>query len=134
DLLTELRSRKVHLAIVLNEYGGTAGLVTIEDVLEEIVGEIEDEYDEAEPPREKPQNGTMVVDGRMAIEEVNEALSISLPVPEDFETVGGLVFHRMGKVPRAGEHLTVDNVRLTVTDADERTVKRLRVEVVPRPD
>jgi CBS domain containing-hemolysin-like protein len=133
-LLNEMRGRKVHMAIVLNEYGGTAGLVTIEDVLEEIVGEIEDEYDEGEATPEQTGSDTLLVEGRTPIEEVNRALEIALPVPEDFETVGGLVFHRLGKVPQKGDRVTVDNVALTVTDADERTVKQLRVEVLPRSE
>jgi CBS domain containing-hemolysin-like protein len=128
DLLSEMRARRVSLAVVLNEFGGTSGVVTIEDVLEEIVGEIEDEHDRSSPPV-KATNGVIVVEGRTAIEDVNEALSTSLPVEEDFETVGGLVFHRMGKVPRVGDRVSLDGVTLTVTEADERTVKRLRVEL-----
>ena len=129
DLLNEMRGRRVSLAVILNEFGGTSGVVTMEDVLEEIVGEIEDEHDRESPPPVTVHEGTLLVDGRTPIEEVNRALSIDLPVQEDFETVGGLVFHRMGKVPQAGDLVTVDGVDLTVTDADERTVKRLKVEV-----
>jgi CBS domain containing-hemolysin-like protein len=131
DLLAEMRARKVHMAIVLNEFGGTSGLATIEDILEEIVGEIEDEYDEAAPAPPRAENGTLVVDGRTTVEEVNKALRVALPVHDDFETVGGLVFHELGKVPRCGDQLTVGNVAMTVTDADERTVKQLKLVVVP---
>ncbi len=134
DLLNEMRDRRVSMAIVMNEYGGVAGLVTIADVLEEIVGEIEDEHDLAEEPPPTPgKDGTLLVEGRTSLEELNEMLSLSLPVDQDYETVGGLVFHRMGKVPRAGDRVTVENVALTVTDADERTVKRVRVEVLSTP-
>jgi CBS domain containing-hemolysin-like protein len=130
DLLAEMRTRKVHLAVVLNEFGGTAGLVTFEDVLEQIVGEIEDEYDEEEPLVSVAGAGVVLVDGRTPIEDLNRALSVRLPVEEDYDTVAGLVVHRLGKVPPAGERLELDNVALTVTDADERTVKRLRVQVL----
>jgi magnesium and cobalt transporter len=132
DLLEEMRQRRAHLAVVLNEFGGTAGLVTIEDLLEAIVGDIGDEYDAPvlEAPPEGPRAGVLDVDGRTPIEEVNRALRVELPVEEDFETVGGLVLHRLGKVPRAGDQLTFENVALTVTEADERTVRRLKVQLL----
>lgn len=130
DLLTELRGRRVHMAIVLNEFGGTAGVVTIEDILEQIVGDIEDEHDHTEEPVRPAENGVMDIDGQTPIEEINEALSVSLPVLDDFETVGGLVFHELGKVPQSGDELTVEGVAITVTDADARRVKRLRLRRV----
>ncbi len=132
DLLAEMRGRRVSLAVVLNEFGGTSAVVTMEDVLEEIVGDIEDEHDSVAPPPVTVRDGALYVDGKASIEEVNEALSIDLPVHNDFETVGGLVFHRLGQVPRVGDRLTVEGVSLTVTEADERTVKRLRVRVPTR--
>ena len=132
DLLAEMRGRRVSLAVVLNEFGGTSGVVTMEDVLEEIVGDIEDEHDPVAPPPVVVRDGALYVDGKTSIEEVNEALSIELPVHEDFETVSGLVFHRLGQVPRVGDRLTVHGVNLTVTEADERTVQQLRVRV-PTP-
>ncbi|MFV1959073.1 MAG: hemolysin family protein [Planctomycetota bacterium] len=131
QLLEELRARRSSLAIVTNEYGGTAGLVTMADILEEIVGEIEDEHDREEPEPRPGPDGAIVVGGRTPIEDVNELLSISLPAEEDFETVGGLVFHRMGRVPKAGDRIEVGNVTLTVTGANERTVKSVRVQVRP---
>jgi len=132
DLLGEMRRRRVSLAIVLNEFGATSGIVTIEDVLEKIVGEIQDEHDAASSPPVTVRDGAVFVDGQTSIEEVNEALSIALPVHEDFETVGGLVFHELGQVPKVGDRVTVDGVSLTVTDADERRVRRLRVRVPSR--
>ena len=138
DLLREMRARKVHLAIVLDEFNGTTGLITIEDLLEEIVGEIEDEYDEPEQNGRTPEmlaDGMLRVDGRTSIGEVNEQLSIALPIEEDFETMSGLVFHQLGKVPAAGEHVAIDGVVLTVLEADERTVTSLQVEVLaPGPE
>jgi CBS domain containing-hemolysin-like protein len=133
ELLQEMRKRRIHLAIVTDEYGGTGGLVTIEDILEAIVGPIADEYDKEtlQGAVQQARAGLLVVDGRTPIEDVNRALSVTLPIEEHFETVGGLVLHRLGKVPRTGERLTLDNVALTVTEADERVVKRLQVQLMP---
>jgi CBS domain containing-hemolysin-like protein len=129
NLLQELREQKVHIAIVLDEYGGTAGLVTIEDILEEIVGEIADEYEPAEPePILKIDPNTFEVDARVHIDELNEEMDISLPEDEDYDTVGGFVFSELGKIPAAGEELSHSNVRLRVIEAEERRIIRLRVE------
>jgi len=133
DLLAELREQKVHLAIVLDEYGGTAGLVTIEDILEEIVGEIADEYEVPEPePIRRIDPNTIEVDARVHIDELNEELSTQLPEDEDYDTVGGFVFSALGKIPEAGEELCYHNITFRVIDAEERKINRLRVEV--RPD
>jgi CBS domain containing-hemolysin-like protein len=132
DLLQELRQQKVHLAIVLDEYGGTAGLVTIEDILEELVGEIRDEYEDPEPdPIRRIDEHTLEADARVHIDEVNEELGIELPEGDDYDTVGGFVFSTMGKIPAAGEEMWHENVRLRVIDAEERKINRLRIEVVP---
>ena len=131
DLLGELREQKVHLAIVLDEYGGTAGLVTIEDILEEIVGEIADEYEAPEPdPIRRIDASTIEVDARVHIDELNDELGIKLPEDEDYDTVGGFVFSVLGKIPATGEELRYDNVKFQVIDAEERKINRLRVEVV----
>ena len=137
DLLTEMRARRIHLAVVVDEFGGTSGLVTIEDLLEEIVGEIRDEYDDDEvdePPTKpaKPPVEPVDIEGRTPIEEVNRMLAVTLPVEEDFETIGGLVFHQLGSVPEAGNQLEIEGVAVTVLEADERTVQRVRVQ--RRPD
>ena len=132
DLLQELREQKVHLAIVLDEYGGTAGLVTIEDILEEIVGEIEDEYETPEPdPIRRIDTSTLEVDARVHIDELNDELSVGLPEDEDYDTVGGFVFSKLGKIPETGEELHYNNVKFHVIDAEERKINRLRVEIVP---
>lgn len=137
-LLAEMRAKQVHMAIVLDEFNGTAGLVTIEDLLEDIVGEIRDEHDDEEDELspltldEGLASGTLDVEGRTSIEEVNQALSVELPIEEDFETMSGLIFHQLGTVPMVGVQLDVEDVRLTVLEADERTVQRVRVET--RPD
>jgi putative hemolysin len=120
----------MHLAIVLDEYGGTAGLVTIEDIIEEIVGEIADEH-EGKMAREvtKLSDNAATVEGKMHIDDLNEALDIELPESEEYETVGGLLFTNMGRVPARGEHWERDNVRFTVLDSDERRINRVKVTV-----
>jgi putative hemolysin len=138
ELFQEMRQKKVHLAIVVDEYGGTAGLVTIEDVLEEIVGEIRDEYDVEE--RESLvmlDDHTALVDARMHLEEVNERLGLDLPVGE-VDTLGGFVYSRMGHVPQQGEQITHDGVVIRVEELEGQRIARLRVEKLstqpaPRP-
>lgn len=134
DLMQDMKARKVHLAVVVDEHTRVAGVVTIEDLLEEIVGDIQDEYDDEEeapaPTPEELATGSLEVEGRTPIEDVNRALDVHLPVTDDYETVGGLVFHELGKVPEAGDRLELDAVALTVLEADERTVRRLHVQKV----
>ncbi len=131
DLLKDMQVRKVHLAVVVDEHTRVAGVVTIEDLVEVIVGDIQDEYDEeveALPPTpEQLAGGSLEVDGRTAIEDVNRALDVRLPITDDYETVGGLMFHELGKVPEAGDRVDIESVVLTVLEADERTVRRLQV-------
>jgi CBS domain containing-hemolysin-like protein len=137
DLLRKLQGRKVHLAIVLDEYGGTAGMVTIEDLLEEIVGEIQDEYDQEEPLVVKISDDEARVDGRAAVEDLGEALDVDLSTLEDadeYDTVGGLVYHRIGGVPKPGDRVDLpeSGIVLTVeTIAGRRVGKVLAVR--PRP-
>lgn len=127
ELLQEFRKKRVHIAIVIDEYGGTSGLVTIEDLLEQIVGDIQDEYDIEEEWIIEETDGTVVVDGRLSIEELEEHLGIQVE-REKFDTVGGLVFHLTGRIPVSGEVVTAQDIRITVLAADERRVTRLRVE------
>ena len=131
QLLRQLRLEKVHIAIVLDEYGGTAGLVTIEDILEELVGEIDDEYDR-EVPSEINQidKDTLEVDARVHVDEVNDALEIEIPDNGDYDTIGGFVFSTLGKIPAEGEEFTHENVRFTVMDAEPRKINRLRIHVL----
>ncbi len=131
DMLREMRRERVHIAIVLDEYGGVAGLVTVEDIIEEIVGEIEDEYDpDYEERIERIDADTVEVDARVHIDELNDALEINLPEEDDFDTVGGFVFASMGRVPKAGESFTQDGVEFTVLQADSRRVHRVKVGVL----
>jgi putative hemolysin len=129
DLLHEFQRRKVHIAIVLDEYGGTAGLVTIEDLLEEIVGEIQDEYDEEEPLVERIDDDRYRVDGRASVEDLLELWDIKTPLEDDseYDTVGGLVYHRIGGVPSPGDEIQVDGLRLTVETTDGRRVGKVLV-------
>ena len=130
DLLHEFQRRKVHMAIVLDEYGGTAGLVTIEDLLEEIVGEIQDEYDVEEPLVERLDEDRARVDGRAAIDDLLEIwdLRIELEDEDEYDTVGGLVYHRMGGIPQPGDEVRMDGLHLTVESTDGRRVAKVIVE------
>ncbi|MFG0316773.1 MAG: hemolysin family protein [Planctomycetota bacterium JB042] len=134
DMLREFKENKIHMAIVLDEYGGTSGLITIEDVLEEIVGEIDDEYDSDEetPVLDKLGPDRAQVDARIYIEDLNDALEIHLPDDADFDTVGGFVFSHLGRVPQRGERFAWENLDIQVLDADDRRVKLLEVNVLER--
>ncbi len=130
-LLQELQRGRNHMVVVLDEYGGVSGLVTIEDVLEEIVGEIVDEYDAAhvEGLRELGP-GVCEALGRVHIDEINERLGLELPEDADYDTIGGFVFNELGHIPTAGEDLVWRNVRITVLDATRRRIERVRIEVL----
>jgi CBS domain containing-hemolysin-like protein len=126
DLLTEFKLRRVHMAIVVDEFGGTAGLVTIEDVLEEIVGEIRDEYDTDEPaPMERLPDGDLLFDGRATVDEVEEALGSPLPRGE-FDTLAGFLAKSLGRIPARGEQVRTGGTVFTVAEADARRVSRVR--------
>jgi putative hemolysin len=129
DLLHELQRRKVHLAIVLDEYGGTAGLVTIEDLIEEIVGEIQDEYDVEEPMIERLSDNEARVDGRAAVDDLQELFdtAFGLEDEDEYDTVGGLIYHRIGGVPKPGDEVRVDGLVLTVETTDGRRVGKVLV-------
>jgi putative hemolysin len=130
ELLHEFQEGKGHMAIVLDEYGGTAGLVTIEDILEELVGDIADEYESEEPePLVRIDDSTVEVDARMRIDEINDELDLSLPESEDYETIGGFVFSSLGKIPDRGEECAHDNVVIRVTDASPRKINRVRLQI-----
>ncbi len=130
ELLHEFQTQKVHMAIVLDEYGGTAGLVTIEDILEELVGEIVDEYDQDEPePLTRIDDDTMEIDAKVRIDEINEELNIELPESESYDTIGGFVFSTMGRIPESGDSCQHENVNIRIVHAEPRRIKRLRVHV-----
>jgi CBS domain containing-hemolysin-like protein len=130
DLLKLFQKSRTHIAVVLDEYAGVSGLVTIEDVLEEIVGEIDDEYDQqAEAAIRKIDEDTCEALGRTHIHEINELMVFDLPENADFDTIGGFVFAEFGRVPAPGETITWhDTVRVTVLEASRRRVNRVRLE------
>jgi CBS domain containing-hemolysin-like protein len=126
DLLKEFQVKQVQLAIVVDEYGGTAGLATLEDLLEEIVGEIRDEYDvESEPVVEEGQ-GTYAFSGKASFDEVRDRLHVEIE-PEGFETVGGYVLTRVGRVPAAGETFELDGLVVEVVEAERRRIHRVKI-------
>ena len=130
DLLREFQTQKVHMAIVLDEYGGTAGLVSIEDILEELVGELADEYEATEPaPVKALDDSTYEVDARIRIAELNDQLHVDLPESQDYETIGGFVFAKLGRIPRAGEQCEHQNVHIEVIGAEPRRITRLLLKV-----
>jgi putative hemolysin len=133
DLLQSLQRRRVHIAIVLDEHGGTAGLVTIEDLIEEIVGEIQDEYDEEEPLIVPISDLEARVDGRTPVDDLVDHFDTSLDGEdsEQFDTVGGLVYHHIGGVPKVGDRVTVDGLVLTVETTDGRRVRTVHVAREP---
>jgi putative hemolysin len=127
-ILQDMRSKRLHMAIVSDEFGGTAGLVTIEDILEEIVGDIRDEKDREESIQ-KMGDGRVVVDASVSIGEVELALGKHLPYDGEFESLGGLIVSRAGRVPEVGDVVQVDGMKLIVREADETRV--VKVEIVP---
>lgn len=130
DLIDEMRHKRIHLAVVVDEYGGTAGVVTIEDLLEEIVGEIQDEHDDAEETARMTRldENTMEVEGRVSIYDLNECFASDLPEDEDYDTIAGLLFDRFGHIPVTGEQLTIDGIHIKVLEADDRRIHSVRLE------
>jgi putative hemolysin len=144
DLLQEFREEKTHMAIVVDEYGGTAGLVTIEDVIEEIVGEIQDEYDEEDRLIEELKDGSYEVDARIPIDEINDLLSVSLPL-EGSDSIGGFIVNYLGRVPQTDEKFSYDGMQssnangnsapskvlqFSIIESDGRRISRIKVEPV----
>ncbi len=128
ELLHEMQTRKVHMMVVVDEYGGTAGIVTLEDVLEEIVGEIRDEYDIAEEePVRIVNDREAVVDARFAMDELNERLDLGIEESHDYDSVGGYVMDRLGAVPQTGETFEVDGVKWTVDEMNGQRIVRVRL-------
>lgn len=129
-LLQEFKKKKVHLAIVVDEYGGTSGLVTIEDLLEQIVGDIQDEYDMEEELYTRNPDGSLTTDARLPIEELEEQFQLEIE-RDKFDTVGGLVVHLADGIPTAGTVITGEGLAIEILDADPRKVKRVRIIRLP---
>ena len=134
DLLKEFQRTRNHLAVVVDEYMAVAGLVTIEDVLEEIVGEIVDEYDkDVEEEIEQIDPRTAEVLARAQVDEVNERLGLDLPEEDDFDTIGGFLISRLGHIPARDQQVQWQNVRMTVLEVSRRRIERVRIEVLEQP-
>lgn len=130
ELLADFQTSEVHMAVVIDEYGGTAGLVTIEDVLEEIVGEIRDEHDDTkpiEPVLDKIDASHIEVDGRFPLDDLNDELSVQLPEDEEYDTIAGFVLANLGHVPRVGETLETHGMSITTLEATETQIDRLSI-------
>ncbi len=132
DMMREMQQQTFHLAVVVDEFGGTAGLVTLEDLIEELVGEIVDEFDVEEKPFERLESGELSVSARLPVDEVNEMIDGRLP-EGPWDTVGGLVFDLLGHVPAAGEAVTVDGLRLVADRVNGRRIERVRIAVNSEP-
>ena len=117
---------------MLDEYGGTAGIVTIEDILEELVGEIADEYETEEPAGvKKLDETTFEVDARMYIDDINSELEIQLPEDEDYDTVGGFVFSHLGYIPKTGQTFEYENLKFSISAAEPRRINRIQIQKLP---
>jgi putative hemolysin len=133
DLLKEMQREKFHLALVVDEYGSVTGLVTLEDLLEEIVGEIVDEYDREDPNVEPAGDGRFRVNGRLPVDELNELLDVDLP-QEDWDSVGGLMMGVLGRVPSQGQQVEIGGIRFTAEQVTGRRIGKVLVERVPEED
>lgn len=126
ELLQDLQQRKVHIAIVVDEYGGTAGLVTIEDLVEEIVGEIQDEYDAEEPFIEVVSDDEFIFNARVDLDDVNKLMNVELP-SERCDTLGGFIYSQLGKVPKVGDEILFDGIKIAVLSVVGRRIKKVKV-------
>jgi putative hemolysin len=127
-LLKELQKRRTHMAVVIDEHGSVTGIVTLEDIIEEIVGEIHDEYDWEERPVERLRDGSLVVEGTVSAAELRDGYGIPLPESSEFETVAGFMLDRLGSMPKGGEVVAVGEWRLTVVDVERNRISKVKVE------
>ncbi|WP_292392711.1 hemolysin family protein [Methanoculleus sp. UBA303] len=134
ELLKELQVKKQHMAVVLDEYGSFAGIVTVEDMLEELVGEIMDEFDEEEPEVQRIDEGVFLVDARAWVEHLNEDLDLNLPLMDSYESIGGLVIDRLGHIPRRGEVVKIEEsgIMLVVMQMRGRRIVKVKLIVAPQ--
>lgn len=135
DLFKEMTSKHTQMAVVVDEYGGTAGLVTIEDIIEAIVGNIQDEYDDEEEEISKINETTFTIDGLTDIDELDEIIGKDIP-EGDYDTIAGYIISRLGYLPKQGEHSEVmfENIRFTVLEVENRRIEKVKVEILPLPD
>jgi CBS domain containing-hemolysin-like protein len=133
DMLLDMRRSRTHMALVVDEFGGTDGLLTIEDLVEEIVGEIEDEFDVPEEQVEQVGDDTFRVDGMFSIDDFNERFGTELP-QEDFHTVAGFVFGQLGRAPEPGDDVSYDGMRFDVLEVEGNRIERIVVTFLERPE
>jgi putative hemolysin len=133
ELLKELQVKKQHMAVVLDEYGSFVGIVTVEDMLEELVGEIMDEFDEEEPEVQQIEDGVFLVDARAWVERLNEDLEINLPLRDSYESIGGLVIDRLGHIPRRGEVVKIEESNITLVVMQMRGRRIVKVKLILAP-
>jgi putative hemolysin len=130
-LLKELQKRRTHIALVIDEHGSLTGLVTLEDLIEEIVGDIQDEYDWEERPVERQRDGSLVVEGTVSAADLRDKYHVPIPESPEFETVAGFMLNELGSVPKGGEVVTVGDYRLTVVDVEKTRIAKVRIERPP---
>jgi putative hemolysin len=133
ELLKDLQKRRTHMALVIDEHGSLAGLVTLEDLLEEIVGEIQDEYDWEEKPVERLRDGSLVVEGTVPVADLREQYGVPIPESPEFDTVAGFMLDSLGVVPRGGEVVELSVHRLTVVDVEKNRILRVKIDNMPPP-
>ncbi len=133
ELLREFQKERIHMALVVDEYGGVAGLVTLEDIIEEIVGEIQDEYDKEAPLYKKIDDNTFIVDGRMPLEEINEQFHLNLPTEEGFETISGFILSKLGALPKEKEKVEYNGYVFIVERVTKNRILKVRIEKI-QPD
>lgn len=134
ELLQELQRKHLHMAIVVDEYGGTAGIITIEDLLEEIVGDIIDEYDQEQAEVVIQPDGSALVSGRTSLEKMHDTFNMEMPEDTDAETISGLITEQLGRIPVAGDRIVISGVDLFVLEVTHNRIERLRAVVLPTPD
>ncbi|MBN2030146.1 HlyC/CorC family transporter [bacterium] len=134
ELLKEFQRERIHMAIVVDEYGGTAGLITLEDVIEEIVGEIRDEYDSEKPLIQKINDTNWIVDGKINIEELNDTLNLEIPSEEDYESLGGFIFSLMGRIPNEKEEIKYQKLKLVIEKVLRQRIKKVRIVLEDQKD
>ena len=133
ELLQEFRDKRVHMAIVVDEYGGVAGLVSLEDLVEEIVGEIEDEFDTGEPQIETISPNEVIMDAGVSIDLLNETLSLDIQ-GEDFDSIGGFIYDRLGKIPSPGDEIRADGFVVSVLSTTGRRIRKVKIVKVSTPE
>jgi len=134
QLMREFQQKKIHLAIVVDEFGGTEGIITMEDILEEIVGEIHDEYDEVLKEVETAADGAFLVNARLSIREFNERFGCKIPEDSGFDTIGGFLYSLTGRIPELNETIEHEGLSFTVISKSERRMRQIKVRRLPSPE